>query len=179
MGEVFSLSGSRSCEVCGGPVRVYRDRVGRWCSRTCWGKARAALPFADRFWSCVDKNGPVHPTLGTRCWVWLRGCNRFGYGAFTVAGKGQRAHRVSWEMAHGPIPDGLWLLHKCDNPKCVNPDHAFLGTALENARDREAKGRGGGHLTRGDRNGAKRPDVRAKISAAARRRGEARRAGRG
>lgn len=66
-----------------------------------------------------------------------------GYGQF---GKPRiRAHRVSWELAYGPIPDGRWVLHKCDNPGCVNPDHLFLGDAQTNeadkvSKDRQAKG---------------------------------------
>lgn len=55
--------------------------------------------------------------------------------------KGRRAHRIVWEMVNGPIPAGMMVCHKCDNKRCVNPDHLFLGTALDNARDREKKGR--------------------------------------
>ena len=58
------------------------------------------------------------------------------------------AHRVSWMLAHGPIPQGMFILHRCDNPPCVNPAHLFLGTAMMNVADMEAKGRG--HRARGE-----------------------------
>jgi hypothetical protein len=75
-----------------------------------------------------------------------------GYGQIGVGGNhGRRllAHRVAWILTFGPIPDGLWVLHSCDNPPCVRPDHLFLGTALANSEDRDAKGRG----AKGERNG--------------------------
>lgn len=87
-----------------------------------------------RFWSKVDKSG--------ECWVWMASRLPWGYGQFGVAGRtSARAHRVSWEMAYGPIPDGLLVLHRCDNPPCVRPDHLFLGTARDNLLDAIAKGR--------------------------------------
>lgn len=76
------------------------------------------------------------------CWLWLDSCDPTGYGTMLHDGKKQYAHRVSWILQNGPIPPGLHVLHKCDTPSCVNPDHLFAGTALENARDRDAKGRG-------------------------------------
>lgn len=96
-----------------------------------------------RFWSNVDKNGPVQshcPEIGN-CWKW-RNVNKW-YGHFSPE-KGKRlyAHRFSWELHNGPIPSGLCVLHKCDNPECVRPDHLFLGTHKDNADDKYAKGRG-------------------------------------
>jgi hypothetical protein len=64
-----------------------------------------------------------------------------GYGQVWFRGNNWRAHRVAWTKANGEIPDGLWVLHKCDNPACINVDHLFLGTAKDNADDRWAKGR--------------------------------------
>lgn len=91
----------------------------------------------DRFWSKVRKDDG--------CWEWTASVNRRGYGWLHFGGKVERkalkAHRVSWEIHNGPIPDGLWVLHKCDNPRCVRPDHLFLGDRTDNMRDCAAKGR--------------------------------------
>lgn len=74
------------------------------------------------------------------CWEW-QGALTEGYGNFTYQRKNYHCHRVSWELAYGPIPGGLWVLHRCDNRKCVRPDHLFLGTHLDNIQDMVAKGR--------------------------------------
>jgi hypothetical protein len=90
--------------------------------------------FADRFWSKVDPTG--------ECWEWTAYRNNHGYGQFTVTkGVFYAAHNVSYALTHGPIPAGLSTCHRCDNPPCVNPDHLFLGTQSDNARDMFAKGR--------------------------------------
>ena len=76
------------------------------------------------------------------CTVW-KGCIRkdSGYGQAYYKGKHVRAHRMAWEEAHGPIPEGMQVLHKCDNKPCVNVDHLFLGTHDDNMKDKVAKGR--------------------------------------
>lgn len=74
------------------------------------------------------------------CWIWQRSKDKNGYG-YIKEGKTKKAHRVSWSIHHGEIPDGLWVLHRCDNPSCVNPEHLFLGTALDNNHDMIRKGR--------------------------------------
>ena len=76
------------------------------------------------------------------CWEWNGGKSVLGYGRFWLDGRDQRAHRVSYQFYVGEIPDGLNVCHRCDNPGCVNPDHLFLGTTTDNARDRMNKGRG-------------------------------------
>jgi len=73
------------------------------------------------------------------CLEWTGGVDKYGYGR--VGGGGLAAHRAAWEFTHGPIPAGLCVLHKCDNPPCINPDHLFLGTQGDNSADKVAKGR--------------------------------------
>ena len=89
------------------------------------------------FWERVQKRED------TGCWEWTGFRMPNGYGRVYDPGRKDviYAHRRSYEITHGPIPNGLWVLHQCDNPSCVNPDHLFLGTAGDNARDRTRKGR--------------------------------------
>jgi hypothetical protein len=100
-------------------------------------------PVADRFWEKVEK--------GDGCWTWVGTRTGRGYGTFRANDprRQEPAHRLSWEFVNGPIPDGLSVLHHCDNPPCVRPDHLFLGTRGDNNRDAAAKGR----TARGDRHG--------------------------
>lgn len=77
------------------------------------------------------------------CWEWRRSSTvRGGYGQFTYGYKLKRAHRVSYEVFIGPIPAGMFVCHKCDNPPCVNPSHLFLGTLGDNNKDMRLKQRG-------------------------------------
>lgn len=87
-----------------------------------------------RFWEQVEKSDG--------CWVWT-GCkiNKEGYGGQRIRGVLYPTHRLSWILRNGPIPQGLQVLHHCDNPPCVNPDHLFIGTIGDNMKDKAAKGR--------------------------------------
>lgn len=87
----------------------------------------------DRFMRFVRK--------GDGCWAWTGAKNTAGYGQFRMAGKNEGAHRVSWVIENGPIPEGLCVLHRCDNPACVRVSDLFLGTQLDNIADRDSKGR--------------------------------------
>ena len=92
------------------------------------------IPLSERFWEKVDKT--------ETCWNWTSALNRKGYGHIWNGTKAIAAHRASWEMHNGPIPDGMFVCHHCDNPRCVRPDHLFVGTATDNLRDMHSKGRG-------------------------------------
>lgn len=75
------------------------------------------------------------------CWLWTGSFLTNGYGRFFIKGKTITAHRFSWELANGPIPEDLFILHKCDTPACVNPAHLSPGTPSDNMRDRDSRGR--------------------------------------
>ena len=90
-----------------------------------------------RFWAKVKKAGP------NDCWEWQAYTNTGGYGRFKAGGNDiLLAHRYSYELHHGPIPDGSIVMHSCDNPPCCNPAHLSVGTHKENAADKVDKGRG-------------------------------------
>jgi hypothetical protein len=92
--------------------------------------------LAPRLWARVEK------ASGDGCWEWNGSRTGFGHGQIgTGSGRTVYTHRLSYELAHGPIPDGLCVLHRCDNPPCCRPDHLFLGTRSDNMADKVAKGR--------------------------------------
>lgn len=91
--------------------------------------ANEKVPLAIRFWKYVKRTD--------YCWIWT-GCTiRHGYGVINAFPRSRslKAHRLSWELHYGSIPEGMCVLHKCDNPPCVNPSHLFLGTQTDNMQD--------------------------------------------
>lgn len=92
------------------------------------------MPVEDRFWQKVDKSKP--------CWTWTAGCFRSGYGSFRFKGVMTGVHRVSYELTHGPIPEGMEIDHKCFNPACVRPDHLRMVTKKQNMENHRGAHRG-------------------------------------
>lgn len=137
---VCKISGcDNPCYVRGWCIKHYQ----RWCNNgdplgggpACYKTPEQA--FAAR----VNKTG------AGECWLWTGGKTKHGYGQLRVNSRKMLAHRFSWEHHNGHIPKGeghhgTCVLHRCDNPSCVNPDHLWLGTQADNIADREAKGRG-------------------------------------
>jgi hypothetical protein len=133
--EVRTIRGK--CDWCAEPIKKYRyewvRRTRHFCSLECAGMARREAT-AKSFWSKTE-NQP------SGCIVWTRSKNPDGYGNLSWNGRNTRAHRVAYALAHGEIPQGMSVLHRCDNPPCCNPAHLFLGTQQDNIRDCVEKGR--------------------------------------
>lgn len=129
-----------TCTACGCAFTRVRAAVkqktkSHFCSYKCAVKGRKGrycpVNLATRLWSRVDKTDT--------CWLWRS--DKVIRGSLVVRGTRVAAYRIAWELEHGPIPDGLWVLHKCDTPRCVRPDHLFLGTRTDNMQDAAKKGR--------------------------------------
>jgi hypothetical protein len=101
-------------------------------------RGRKPTPISQRFWP------KVNVTSEDECWIWIGATDKKGYGKITAEGNRWRfvpAHRVSYMLAHGHIPEGLLVRHSCDNPPCVNPKHLLLGTVQDNIRDKVTRHR--------------------------------------
>lgn len=105
-------------------------------TKKAWQKRR--LPLATRIWKKIEKK------RSSECWPWKSSTNALGYGTVGVEKVSKLAHRVVWVLKFGEIPNGLCVLHHCDNPACCNPSHLFLGTRNDNNQDRHQKGRSNG-----------------------------------
>lgn len=116
------------------------------------GQPKRKGTLIERLIDRIDFDGPTPPGLDTPCWLWKGSTDPAGYGTFKAggrAGRFQRAHRLVYEEMCGPIPPGLDLMHRCDNPPCCSPLHTLPGTPQENAQDSVNKGR----RARGERHG--------------------------
>ena len=139
----------KPCEQCGVDFRRsvrYADKfwsTKRFCSPSCaarWSNLhRLRTTTEDRFWSYVDQRAGQGPNGD--CWEWTAGRLEAGYGRLSVGASEVKAHRYAWETAYGPIPTGMMVCHHCDNPPCCNPNHLFIGTAVDNSDDKVAKQR--------------------------------------
>lgn len=133
----------RTCEYCGRSFKAkpaeVRKGAGRYCSIPCKNAANTR-PFAERFWALVDKSGGPDT-----CWPWLGKRTKFGHGLVSHApdGHGHTAHRIAYELTHGPLGPGRLACHKCpggDNPACCNPAHLYNGSWSDNNRDTNERG---------------------------------------
>ncbi len=142
-----------NCLHCGKEFLSPNRRPRKYCCRTCYLQAHAN---PDPFFPNIEEVDGH--------WAWTGRRDKDGYGLISNLTTKRRAHRYSWVLHYGPIPEGMNVLHKCDRPWCVNPEHLFLGTTLDNNRDCHAKGRapvGDNHpsrkhperLARGERSG--------------------------
>lgn len=136
------MTKTRTCSICG---IEHSNRSGKkdksgdfYIARKCYPCSKShpgKRTKEERFWEYVDKK-----SYG--CWEWIGGLDAYGYGRFGISnGKGIGAHRYSYALHNGPFQKSLFVCHKCDNPKCVNPDHLFLGSHQDNMDDMAGKGR--------------------------------------
>ena len=123
---------SSYCKICNKPFKR-KNPNAQFCSLACCFSKSPE----ERFWDKVIKSD-----VPGECWKWTGSKNNCGYGTFGVNYKTITAHRFSYALHNGQIPDGMLICHKCDNPSCVNPSHLWLGTNADNTKDRESKGRG-------------------------------------
>lgn len=138
----------RTCIACGEQLPSRSGKPGRppvTCSQACKNTLRRSRRPHSPIPSPAERVRSKIAVSGDGCWEYQgKRLKAGGYGVIGIDGKLVRVHRFMFFEAFGPIPEGLFVCHRCDNPPCCNPEHLFLGTAADNARDMASKGRGRG-----------------------------------
>jgi hypothetical protein len=131
----------KNCVICSKEFNCVPSDYNRYfcCSLECKYKRHTLTPEQqfNRLKSVFEKNVIIQEG----CWGWKGEVSSSGYGRISYSSKRMQLHRVSWMIYYSEIPDGMWVLHKCDNPICSNPEHLFLGTHNDNVQDMISKGR--------------------------------------
>lgn len=130
----------RECHTCGREFAT-RRKTAKYCSYACHGIAQRNKLGPE----IIEANSIPEPNSG--CWLWTGTVSSVGYGIISVNYENWSSHRLSYAVYHGAIPPGKWVLHRCDNYLCVNPDHLYAGTPKNNTQDAMQRGR----MTRGSR----------------------------
>jgi len=134
------------CPECNKPIKTSN---WKYCSKECYSKSMIGNPGNHVFWDTATESEKLERLVinynrfvikRKGCWGWS-GSKLKKYKSVQYNGKSIDAHRASWIIYKGPIPDGMFICHKCDNPACTNPDHLFLGTPTDNVHDMHKKGR--------------------------------------
>lgn len=127
--RICSIEGCERKVLCRGWCTKHYERWRRHGNPTVM-TTFAGAPIEDRLWSRVNKT--------ETCWLWTGPVDSWGYGLLKMSGKSLRAHRVSYELSHAPIPDGLMIDHVCHTPRCVRPNHLRLATAKQNSENMQS-----------------------------------------
>lgn len=134
---------TKNCNICNKEYKIsnFRIKISKYCSRICLNKSKIGKTTHSKINSKEEAFEKYVIRINESCWDW-KGALCQGYGHLNYyPEKNIPAHRVSWRIHYGNIPNGMHVLHKCDNRKCTNPNHLFLGTNADNVKDKINKGR--------------------------------------